>query len=322
VTPEEGVRTLLRDGSLEVADLGTGDTAGRLEVLSRIGRSDLSVGRLAEAHIDARAILAEAGRPSAPDRLHGVWAADRPRRGLVIDGWPGSPVLHGSKDFCTGVGICDVALVTAHASGEDRPLLVQLDLAALRRDGQLTVDDSGWSTTAFVGTSTGSISLRHHAMDPASVIGPPGWYLDRPGFWHGALGPAAVWAGGALGVIDDALSHSSGDDPHEAAHRGALRAVGWGLAAMMECAGGAVDADPSDATGGACSLALAFRYQVERGCREALERSAQLLGPGPLAFDATIARRHAELALYLGQSHGDRDLADLDRSWSRDGRRL
>ncbi|MCW2577753.1 MAG: putative acyl-CoA dehydrogenase [Modestobacter sp.] len=31
-------------------------------------------------------------------------------------------------------------------------------------------------------------------------MGGPGAYLDRPGFWHGGIGVAAVGAGGARGV--------------------------------------------------------------------------------------------------------------------------
>ena len=38
-----------------------GDTAGRLQRLAEIGKEDLSLARLAEAHFDAVAILAEAG---------------------------------------------------------------------------------------------------------------------------------------------------------------------------------------------------------------------------------------------------------------------
>jgi hypothetical protein len=39
------------------------------------------------------------------------------------------------------------------------------------------------------------------------------WYLTRPGFWHGALGPAACWAGGAIGLID-AVCTLNKRDPH------------------------------------------------------------------------------------------------------------
>jgi hypothetical protein len=36
-------------------------------------------------------------------------------------------------------------------------------------------------------------------------VGEPGWYLDRVGFWHGVW-PAACWAGGAIGLADQAIA--------------------------------------------------------------------------------------------------------------------
>ena len=35
-------------------------------------------------------------------------------------------------------------------------------------------------------------------------MGTPGWYVERNGFWHGAVGPAACWAGRAAGLVDAA----------------------------------------------------------------------------------------------------------------------
>ena len=32
-------------------------------------------------------------------------------------------------------------------------------------------------------------------LDPTAMIGTPGFYTNRPGFWQGAVGVAAVWAG-------------------------------------------------------------------------------------------------------------------------------
>ena len=57
--------------------------------------------------------------------------------------------------------------------------------------------------------------------------------------------------------------------------------------------------------------ALAARHLVERLCVDALDRFGRAVGPGPLAFDAAVARRHAELSLYVRQCHGERDLEAL-----------
>ena len=83
--------------------------------------------------------------------------------------------------------------------------LVEIDLrvAADRiafdaiRDGQ---------RDAFAETSTATTVFRDYPISEANFVGSPGWYLDRPGFWHGACGPASCWAGGAQGLIDYARS--------------------------------------------------------------------------------------------------------------------
>ena len=69
---------------------GAGDTVGRHRRLMEIGREDLSLARLAEAHWDAVAILAEAGRAAVPGALYGVWAAEKPGQALRLEAKPGA----------------------------------------------------------------------------------------------------------------------------------------------------------------------------------------------------------------------------------------
>jgi hypothetical protein len=46
---------------------------------------------------------------------------------------------------------------------------------------------------------------------------------------------------------------------------------------------------------------------------ETIVRTGRALGPGPLVLDAEHARRVADLAIYIRQSHAERDLAALGR---------
>ena len=59
---------------------GAGATGQRWSGLGDLGAQDLPVARLAEGHADARAILAELGRPRSRRRGRrlGVWAAEPP----------------------------------------------------------------------------------------------------------------------------------------------------------------------------------------------------------------------------------------------------
>jgi len=268
-----------------------------------LGRADLSIARLAEAHTDAIAIMAEQGRPPHSDGVYGVWASDGPKSRLTAvragEGWS----INGVKQYCSGAGIIDAALVTAQAP--EGILLFDIPLDA----PGITVLESPWANPAFSDTATGPVRFEEVTVPHAGAIGGPGWYLARPGFWHGAMGPAACWAGGALSLIDAAATLNR-SDPHSRAQVGALMALGWGLEAVLQKAGDEIDADPTDATR-ARKRALMARHLIERWCTEALDRFGQATGPQLLAHDALVVRQYGALGVYIRQCHGPRDLEAL-----------
>ena len=313
-TPSElelRMRATLSAGELDLPLPAGGETAERHRSLAELGRSDLSVGRLAEAHTDAVAILASTGRTVRPDSLYGVWASERPDQRVRLDRSSDTWTLDGVKSFCTGVDLCDMALVTVWADGDDSPQLVEVDVRGAVARGTAVTDTGDWASSAFAATSTGSIDFRGHVVDVTSLVGGPGWYLDRPGFWHGAVGPAAVWAGGALGLVDAAERGVRGS-PHALAELGALRSLAWSLDSILQSAGDQIDADPEDVVR-AQRRALIVRALVDRTASSIVDHFGRAVGPGPLAFDAAVARRHAELQLYVRQSHGGDDLEVIGR---------
>lgn len=284
-----------------------GRTAERHRRLMDIGREDLSLARLAEAHWDAVAILAEAGRQAVPGSLYGVWAAEKPGQEVRLapahEGW----MLSGTKMFCSGAGIVDRALVT---TGSTERLLVEVDLGA--NAAAVRFDGSAWKSAAFRETGTATAEFRDAVVPYDAVLGTDGWYTSRPGFWRGACGPAACWAGGAAALADYALTQSRRDS-HSLAHLGAMRAGAWALQGYLEAAGIAIDAgseDPQELQ----VLALTLRHLVEQASTEVLRRLPRAYGPHPLAFDSRISQQYLELDLYLRQSHAERDLEALGRA--------
>jgi alkylation response protein AidB-like acyl-CoA dehydrogenase len=282
---------------------GRGQTAERHAWLFNIGREDLSVARLVEAHCDALAILADAARTPQPDTLYGVWASEIPGQALQIDD-AGALRLRGTKRFCSGAGLVDRALVTA---GSPQQQLVDVDM---RLDfGHVQFDFSSWKTTAFSETQTATVTFAGVPITPEQMIEAPDWYLDRPGFWHGACGPAACWAGGADRLLQYALRQRR-DDPHTLAHLGAMHASLWALRAYLDSAGREIDKYPQDRAK-ARVIALTLRHLVERDSSDVLGRLTRAFGPHPLALDEAISRQYQELHLYLRQSHAERDLEIL-----------
>jgi alkylation response protein AidB-like acyl-CoA dehydrogenase len=303
---EQQLRNTLAAGQLDLPLPGRGNTSERHQALAEFGREDLSLARLAEAHVDAVAILAEAGRHARTGALYGVWASELPGQSLSLERGPSHLVLNGQKNFCTGAGIIDVALLTS----QPESLLIEVDLRA--NSNSILFDDSCWIISAFADTHTALAEFRDVPVYDTDIIGPPRWYLDRPGFWHGACGPAACWAGGAMGLVDYAGQQSRAD-PHTLAHLGAMAAQAWGLSSYLEVAGDEIDADPCNPVT-AQIRALKTRHLVEQACTEIMHRFARAYGPRPLAFDQEVSRRFQELELYIRQSHAERDLESLGRS--------
>lgn len=297
----EGLIDRVREVIAEPLPLpGKGATALRHRRLFEVGREDLSLARLVEAHWDAVAILSEAGREADPGALYGVWAAETPGSVLRLDGVK----VVGEKPFCSGAGIVDRALVTIR---QPAAWLVDVDLRG--REGKVRFDDSAWSTNAFAKTKTSRALFDGVVVKDSDVIGASGYYLERPGFWHGACGPAACWAGGGAGLLRWALKQRR-RDAHTLAHLGAMSAEVWSMQAVLEIAGDEIDAS-SDDVGAAQIRALSVRHIVEQGCTEVLRRLARAYGPHPLAMEESVSNRYQELDLYVRQSHAERDLEGL-----------
>lgn len=284
---------------------GGGQTAFRHRLLIGIAQENLSIARLAEAHFDAVAILAEAGREPKAGALYGVWASEGPASHIHLMPLEGGFAVSGSKLFCSGAGLLDRALLTI-STPERR--LVDIDL---RSADSIEFDDSVWKTNAFAETWTSKATFNAAPVAVDGLIGDPGWYLERPGFWHGACGPAACWAGGAMSLVDYAMRQSR-NDPHTLAHLGAMQASVWALCSYLDSAGHEIDKDPNHVTK-AQIRALAVRHLVEQACTDILRRLTRAYGPHPLAMDAEVGSRYQEVDLYLRQSHAERDLEVLGR---------
>lgn len=302
-TTSESVGPLLRAaqaaGALDLPLPGSGRTLQRWQALAELSTADLVLGRLAEAHVDAVAILAELGGP-AVEGLWGVWAAEPPTARVEAAGRKSGWVLTGRKAWCSGALLLDRALVTAHA--DDGRRLFAVDV----RDA-VPVPGT-WAAVGMAGSGSVSVDL---PMVPAVAVGGPGAYLDRPGFWHGGAGVAACWYGGAVGAarLLLAAARASPRDPHALAHLGAVDALVAGLAAHLAVVAAEIDADPA---GPHVRLrAVRLRSRVEAGATEILDRVGRALGAGPLCLDPVQAQRAADLPVYFRQSHAERDLAGL-----------
>ena len=236
--------------------------------------------------------------------IYAVWASEIPSEGLRLDQRAGGYVLSGRKPFCSGIGIVDRALITV---SEPHALLLDVDMRGQQE--RVEADLSRWATSAFLATKTGAVDFSDFNVTVSDVVGPEDFYLTRPGFWHGACGPAACWVGGAKGLVSFANA-SNRADPHTLAHLGAMESSLWMMKAALDRAGDEIDRCDVD---NPMLRALQLRHVIEQGCSDILRRLPRAFGPYPLAMDSEISRRYQELDLYLRQSHGERDLETIGK---------
>jgi alkylation response protein AidB-like acyl-CoA dehydrogenase len=304
------VKRWLDAGELDLPLPGSGQTAKRWRKLAALAEIDVVAGRLAEAHADATAILAELGaKPPEQGELWAVWAAESAEVTLTVDEVDGFAELNGTKSWCSGAGLCTHALVTANRADGARGLYA-VDL----RCPQVKPLEDSWRNAGMKDADTRTVQFSSAAATP---VGDPGEYLGRVGFWYGAIGVAACWLGGARGVAG-ALYRAVGTghngaahDTHAQAHLGAVDAALTAADAVLIATACQVDAGIDGAR--AELIARRVRAVVETAVEETIIRTGRALGPAPLVTDAVHARRVADLTIYVRQSHAERDLAALGR---------
>jgi alkylation response protein AidB-like acyl-CoA dehydrogenase len=302
------VQHWLDSGRLELPLPASGRTAERWQRLAQLAEEDIVAARIAEAHVDAVAILHElGGKPPELGQLWGVWSAESPEAVLTATNNRGAYTLSGTKVWCSGAGFCSHALVTARLADGSQGLF-----AVALVDPAVKALPSTWWNTGMAGSDTRSVQFTNAQ---AVALGDPGDYLNRPGFWHGAIGVAACWLGGARKVAEPLYrcAASESADAYSLAHLGAVDAALAAGEAMLTNAAIQVDADPFDRSGTAELLARRIRAIVEHAADEAITRTGRALGPGPLCQDGRHAQRVADLSIYIRQSHAERDLAALGR---------
>lgn len=298
---------------------GAGATVHLWSLLATLGAHDLGVARAVEPHLDALAILEQAGVRDGGDRTWGVFAAEGPDVRLDATPADGAWRLAGVKPWCSLADRLDAALVTAHVPGGGRSLFA-VDLT----DPRVTPVDQAW-----VARGLAEIPSTPVAFDdvPATPVGQPGWYLARPGFWWGGIGVAACWYGGAVGLARALWARASrSDDRLVAMHLGAVDAALADARRALEEAARVVDGTrddtavddtaatdaggrPDDVPGPV--VAKRVRATVARACEDVLTRVGHALGPAPLALDEAHAKRVADLQVYVRQQHAERDDASL-----------
>jgi alkylation response protein AidB-like acyl-CoA dehydrogenase len=284
--------------------------ADTLALLRLLGRGNLALGRLTEAHINALRLVFRWGDDALRQRvaddaraghLFGLWVTDPPQGGLRIQA---SGRLDGAKQFCSGAGYVTRAVVTAEdAAGRTRLVYA--------------TNEVGFSATPLTGglagmraATTGQV---RYDQAPGTAFGQPGDYLREPDFSCGAWRTSAVTLGGiealCAQLCDQLVGRGRAADPHQQARVGqALIATEtarlWMAAAAPRAE--AAEADPADAI---AYVGMA-RLAVERAGLDLIELVQRSLGVAALMRSNPAERLCRDLATYLRQPAADMVLTE------------
>ncbi len=319
---------LAQEAGKEWPKPGEGNTGLLWELLATVAALDVAAARVFEPHLDALAILAQAGHdPSRASGAWGVFAAEGPGMRLAAESNGSGVLLSGSKPWCSLAQVLDHAVVTAHTDDGGRAAFA-VDL----RHAGVTCEEPEWVARGLQEIPSGTVRFDRV---PAQPLQGTNWYFSRPGFAWGGMGVAACWLGGAVGIARDyrdalRAGRLSGREPDQVALASLGELDRTLTSALQYLAGtaegidqrGQVSAEQVPADQGSPLQRNAGRItpwsdalRVRGTCAAAVERVLTVVGsnrgPGPLAFDRTYAKRMADLALYVRQHHGMRDDAQL-----------
>ncbi len=275
-----------------------------LDLFRLLGRGNLALGRLIEAHVNALRLVfrygAEATCQRAADdaragHLCGLWVTDPPNGGLIA----GPGTVSGAKQFCSGAGHVTRAVVTAEDGGATRLAYVALG------DG-VTVRPLPGGLAGMRAATTGQVAFD---ATPADLFGEPGDYLREPDFSCGAWRTSAATLGGLEALVDQLraqlVARGREGDPHQQARFGqALIATETARLWMVEAA---LRAETTD--GGIAYVGLA-RLAVERACLDVIEGVQRSLGVAAMLRSNPVERLCRDLATYLRQPAADMVLTE------------
>jgi alkylation response protein AidB-like acyl-CoA dehydrogenase len=292
-------------------------------LLMQIGAGNLSVGRVIEAHINARHLVARYGSPAqiaqaADDiragHLFALWVTDPPRNGLRMTRTRFSIRLEGGKVFCSAAGHATRALVTA-ADDAGASYMLVLALGSGERVRTLEAPLQGMRAAV-----TGAVDFTGCSADPDACLGQFGDYLREPDFSAGAWRGSAVAAGGLQSLVE-LMKHqlqAAGriDNPHQLQRLGAAMIACETSRLWVRQTARVAEDRSVDPTKAVAHTGLA-RIAVETACLDAMLLVQRSLGLSAFRRGNPVERICRDLGTYLRQPAPDDVLTEAAAQFAR-----
>jgi alkylation response protein AidB-like acyl-CoA dehydrogenase len=285
--------------------------------LVRVGEASLSLGRIVEAHVNTRHLLARYGTPAqqaaarqalGQGALFALWVTDPfGEAGLRMRRDAGGIVLSGRKQFCSAAGFATHALVTAtDPDGAIRMLVVPVTESV-----QVTPLEA--PLQGMRAAVTGAVQFTDLRVSPDTELGQAGDYLREPDFSAGAWRGSAVALGGLRALLAQAVAQlrAAGrtDDPHQRARLGQAMIATETSRLWLRTTARRAEVPGSDAAGVVAAVGLA-RIAIESACLDALRLVQRSLGLAAFRRGNPVELIGRDLATYLRQPAPDQTLTE------------
>ena len=307
--PAEEIDCLRRAGALSppLPVRGSGTADGLAALLVSVGEGNLAVGRILEAHVNARHLIARYGTPREDGRLYALWVTDSPANSLRMRRAGSRVILSGGKQFCSGAGHATGAVVTAlDEDGATRMLVLPLCAGEVVRP--LPSPLQGMRAAV-----TGAVDFTGCEVSAEAILGGPGDYLREPDFSAGAWRGSAVALGGLIALLDHAAAQlrESGrlDSPHTQARLGQAF-IARETSRLWVSAVARIAEDPAADAGYRVTTVGLGRIAVETACLDAMRLIQRSLGLSSFRQGTPVERICRDLSTYLRQPAPDEVLTE------------
>jgi alkylation response protein AidB-like acyl-CoA dehydrogenase len=294
--------------------------------LVALGRTELSVARIYEGHVNAMQLVARYGSDRQQIRaeetvaqggLLGVWGADDfADPGRIIEASK-NHILAGRKTFASGAGAVQLAVIAVKTNdGATQLVLVDGRKLADR------FDVSWWQPIGMQATNSYAVALSQIQVEAEDLLGSPGDYHKQPFFGAGAIRFVTGQLGGALAVGDATRNHllrtGRHEDPHQALRLGQMTAeleaaycyvhdVYIRLAPSIAWTSGEGQQDDTLAADSA-------RIHIEGAAERVMALATRAVGCAGLMATHPLAKALCDLTVYLRQPAPDAAVVRLGRS--------
>jgi hypothetical protein len=322
--PDADVAELRDTGALlgpfptALGGLGLGCEPEAAQALARLlralGRGNLAVGRLYEAHVNAvrlisrygtRSLLQRAAADASEGYLFGLWVTDPSEGALQV---ASAGILSGDKAFCSGAGTLARAVVTiGDTNGATR-------LAYLSTNPALATQSAA-RLQGMRAATTGFVAFDGQQVTADDWIGAADDYLREPDFSAGAWRTLAVICGGLEALVALAMrqlvERGRAGDLHQQVRMGRSWVAQETALLWLARAAEVAEANDSSVSSAHVTATVNFaRTAIEAACLEAMTLVERSIGLAAFQQSNPLERLRRDLGTYLRQPAPDEALTE------------